>query len=1268
MRRVGNLNVWLLDFCKPNRAIPILLFFLLRFGASAQKLEGANWLFGDSIGLSFNQGLIPQLNNFNRSKSDRGPASISDPFGKLLFYTDGDDIYNVNGQLMPNGDNISAGGRGTAKSSIITKVPGSLHRYWVLVAGGIDLNVSELRYTEVDMRLNNGLGGIVEGKKNLLIQTEVFIGMALADHANGIDKWLIINKGRKAFNQIVPPSYRYEFYLVSNSGINFVKAQQAIYSHGIEYEDQTPNFKVSPNSESLIIVGLHDEIKLFNIAKDTGGFTRMVLVSRSFDIGYPGIAFSPNSKFLYLAGKRLNLIREARLYQFNLDTSMVQSPFPGFGSEYPSIELKKNVYESNLLFLPCTDLQLAPNGKIYIIPYKGAKFLGSIECPDIRGSGCGFKDTAVWLNGKKTGSHFPVLNQTLFVNAGKLQAQASRDTICVGDSVEILAYGAGAEQFQWFKNQETVSFSSSGQIKVAPGQTTTYRVKGTGICANKDTSVKVVVVPRPIANLGADRKACGGQTVTFSNLTQNNVRYFWQTNLVENWGATTNPVTIPIIEKDSAYRGFVAIAVTNSGCTIRDTLQVSVFPTPKQKPTLSPFPDTAICAGQSVVLIASSVPGFKTIWSTGDSSNSISVSSGGNYSVRFKSVQGCVSDSSNSVQVTVHPLPIAQTLSNHRKDTTVCFPAQISLGINPQANVNYNWQGPTDSLSNSIISNPAFHFANKDTVIQTVNYQLSTVNSLTGCRNKDSLQIKLVPFLRPDAGKNVAYCNGLNTMIGKKGFAGFQYNWSPTEGIQNPNLAQATVQLSNPSFEQIRMENIIRNVSLLGCEARDTVQIQVFPSVPKPVLEGPQFVCPGVQNVPYHFTTVPALSTFDLLVYTFNLTGGDSTGQFTVNWNAENPNAGIRLKLGNIYGCAPDSFFLPVNVTRNLQPKTTITAGINDSLCLASAQDIGYNILPFNPKSRYKWEMNPFNITSTTPSFDLFVSTFNVPGTFQLTLSESDTTPIAQCFGKADYTIRIWPQPTGKQVIGRDSMCVNSSDELLVMNYELTSQYNWNAILGSIENINPNGGKVNYSADFQPTEEFTKVKIANIETSEKGCVGPENEKFVTVESLPVPQIVSPSAPLEWKALSNRMYVATGRISSYFDWTAENGTVIGGQGTKEVEIDWSPNQLIYRLKLREITRIGCVGETEFQTVPYDSAIFIPNLITPNGDSKNDRLEIKNLQFHPENELTIYNRWGKKVFESSPYQQNWPTENPIEGSYFFFFKAGKYQQKGWVMVSR
>lgn len=94
-------------------------------------------------------------------------------------------------------------------------------------------------------------------------------------------------------------------------------------------------------------------------------------------------------------------------------------------------------------------------------------------------------------------------------------------------------------------------------------------------------------------------------------------------------------------------------------------------------------------------------------------------------------------------------------------------------------------------------------------------------------------------------------------------------------------------------------------------------------------------------------------------------------------------------------------------------------------------------------------------------------------------------------------------------------------------------------------------------------------------------------------------------------------------------------------------------------------------------------YIPNIITPNNDGINDYLEIPCLgsDLYPENSLVIYNQWGDKVYEVSPYDNSpdnaWRGtlkgkigEDLPDGTYFYFFKPdpNKSALSGFIEIFR
>lgn len=68
------------------------------------------------------------------------------------------------------------------------------------------------------------------------------------------------------------------------------------------------------------------------------------------------------------------------------------------------------------------------------------------------------------------------------------------------------------------------------------------------------------------------------------------------------------------------------------------------------------------------------------------------------------------------------------------------------------------------------------------------------------------------------------------------------------------------------------------------------------------------------------------------------------------------------------------------------------------------------------------------------------------------------------------------------------------------------------------------------------------------------------------------------------------------------------------------------------------------------VSTDKSLTIPNTFTPNGDGINDAFVIKNLRFFPNSSLVVFDRWGKKVFETADYKNDWGA-NVEPGLYFF-----------------
>ncbi len=76
------------------------------------------------------------------------------------------------------------------------------------------------------------------------------------------------------------------------------------------------------------------------------------------------------------------------------------------------------------------------------------------------------------------------------------------------------------------------------------------------------------------------------------------------------------------------------------------------------------------------------------------------------------------------------------------------------------------------------------------------------------------------------------------------------------------------------------------------------------------------------------------------------------------------------------------------------------------------------------------------------------------------------------------------------------------------------------------------------------------------------------------------------------------------------------------------------------------------------------IFVPNIITPNDDSKNDFFVIET---DAPKDLTIFNRWGKVIFTDKSYQNNWKATGLPAGVYYYeLLLDDDAACNGWIQV--
>lgn len=131
----------------------LLLLILCLSQHTIAQGEANFWYFGNQAGLDFTSGSPHVLIDGGSVGAGGTTTTVSDPKGRLLFYSDGHKVRNRLHQIMPYGEiNISSH---DAFQVVAVSSPGNEQQYYVFT-----VNDDRLLAIHVDMRLDGGLGDI----------------------------------------------------------------------------------------------------------------------------------------------------------------------------------------------------------------------------------------------------------------------------------------------------------------------------------------------------------------------------------------------------------------------------------------------------------------------------------------------------------------------------------------------------------------------------------------------------------------------------------------------------------------------------------------------------------------------------------------------------------------------------------------------------------------------------------------------------------------------------------------------------------------------------------------------------------------------------------------------------------------------------------------------------------------------------------------------------------------------------------------------------
>jgi len=165
----------------------------------------------------------------------------------------------------------------------------------------------------------------------------------------------------------------------------------------------------------------------------------------------------------------------------------------------------------------------------------------------------------------------------------------------------------------------------------------------------------------------------------------------------------------------------------------------------------------------------------------------------------------------------------------------------------------------------------------------------------------------------------------------------------------------------------------------------------------------------------------------------------------------------------------------------------------------------------------------------------------------------------------------------------------------------------------------------------------------------QGCISDTVAASVTIVPNPTAGITFSPNPLIVGNSSDVSNSSSSLVSNAFlsIWTSTDSTWISDSNFS-VTYD-VPGSYTYCLEITD--GYGCTDSICEVLNVVPATIENINVVTPNNDGINDVLFFNYLDFYPNAQIQILNRWGQLIFESEDYQNDWNGALFTEGTYFY-----------------
>lgn len=511
-------------------------------------------------------------------------------------------------------------------------------------------------------------------------------------------------------------------------------------------------------------------------------------------------------------------------------------------------------------------------------------------------------NTTYTITGISTDGCSKTISSEIKVNVNpSVSLWASKSQLCVNDTVDLAA--SGFASYQWSTNGTILGFTGDS-LSHQPNSTTLYKIVATNQHGCSDSASQQVTVHN-LPNIqiqASDTILCDGDSAYLT--PSGGVTYSWSgTTTLFPFGTNTQYI------KPNSNSSVFLLGTDTNGCKNRDTISVSVMPSPTVFASASP---AHICAGDSVFLNSWSTSSPVTfIWSTGDTANSLSENplATNVYSVKGVNQYGCYD--SVGVLVVVNPIP---TITMIPTDTIICLNDSVLLkGVTGLAGINYSWNiggGQLTGLGSSVMVGPS----------AITQYTLIATDSL-GCSDTATTNVGVQPKpVVSITSSKPEICFGDSVIFSSIATPLVTYLWSTGQMTSSVNQSPS----ASGWYSLIVTDSI-------GCQGDDSLWLKVNPL--------PQFSVNPAQSVICIGDSVNINAGSTVGNYSYSWSTGPTTSSIVVNPNASST---YTVTATDTLGCF-DS--LQSIVTVNPLPQLEILP-LDAKLCLGDTMILSVNSNP----------------------------------------------------------------------------------------------------------------------------------------------------------------------------------------------------------------------------------------------------------------------------------------------------------------------------------